>query len=167
VAACDSGSGGWRAFTDAEAATLGAACDAIVPPDEDPGAAEAGVVAFVDRQLATREKDRRPLWRAGLRGLEATARRRHGRSFAELSLEARTGLLRDVENGAVDAADWTGIAPTEFFALLRDYTLMGFYGDPRHGGNRDRVAWRMLGLPDPPIRGRFHVAEPPPPRSRS
>ena len=34
--------------------------------------------------------------------------------------------------------------------------MMGFYGDPRHGGNKDRVSWRMLGVPDPPIRGRLH-----------
>jgi len=160
VAGCDAGSGRWRALTDAEAATLAAACDAIVPPDADPGAVEAGVVSFIDRQLATREKDRRKTWRDGLRGLEATARRRYGRGFAELSLEERTAVLQDVEKGAVAAADWPGIGPESFFTLLRDYTLMGFYGDPRHGGNRDRAAWRMLGLPDPPIRGRLRVAEP-------
>ena len=44
--------------------------------------------------------------------------------------------------------------------------MMGFYGDPRHGGNKDRVSWRMLGVPDPPIRGRLHETPPPPGRSR-
>jgi hypothetical protein len=39
--------------------------------------------------------------------------------------------------------------------------MMGFYGDPRHGGNKDRVAWRMLGVPDPPVRGRLHETPPP------
>ena len=67
-----------------------------------------------------------------------------------------------VEKGAVEAADWAGVEPTAFFALLRDHTMMGFYGDPRHGGNKDRVSWRMLGVPDPPIRGRLH--ETPAPR---
>jgi hypothetical protein len=33
--------------------------------------------------------------------------------------------------------------------------MMGFYGDPRHGGNKDRVSWKMLGVADPPIRGRL------------
>jgi gluconate 2-dehydrogenase gamma chain len=32
--------------------------------------------------------------------------------------------------------------------------MQGFYGDPRHGGNREGVSWKMLGLPYPPIRGR-------------
>jgi gluconate 2-dehydrogenase gamma chain len=33
--------------------------------------------------------------------------------------------------------------------------MQGFYGDPRHGGNREGVSWKMLGLPYPPIRGRL------------
>jgi gluconate 2-dehydrogenase gamma chain len=36
-----------------------------------------------------------------------------------------------------------------FFALLVEHTMQGFYGDPRHGGNRDRVGWRMIGFPGP------------------
>lgn len=156
AAACGKPTSRWRALSEEEAKTLAAACDQIIPPDQDPGAADAGVVTFVDRQLATRQKKGRPRWQAGLRGLDATARRRHGTPFAELPLEAQAAVLQDVEKGAVEAADWTGIEPGTFFALLREHTMMGFYGDPRHGGNRDRVSWRMLGVPDPPIRGRLH-----------
>lgn len=159
AAACGRPTSRWRALSEEEALTLAAACDRIVPPDQDPGAAQAGVVRFVDRQLATRLKKQRPRWQAGLRGLDASARRRHGKPFAELPEAAQTALLQDVEKGAVEAADWTGVEPTAFFALLREHSMMGFYGDPRHGGNRDRVSWRMLGVPDPPIRGRLH--EPP------
>jgi gluconate 2-dehydrogenase gamma chain len=93
---------------------------------------------------------------------DATARRRHGKPFAELALEAQAALLQDVEKGAVEAADWKGVLPAAFFALLREHTMMGFYGDPRHGGNKDRVSWRMLGVPDPPIRGRLHETPRPP-----
>jgi len=53
------------------------------------------------------------------------------------------------------------VEPAAFFGRLRHYTMMGFYGDPRHGGNKDRVSWKMLGLPDPPIRGRRHDVAPP------
>jgi gluconate 2-dehydrogenase gamma chain len=162
AAACARPDSRWRVLTEAEAATLAAACDQIVPPDEDPGASAAGVVTFVDRQLATRRKKDLPLWRDGIRGLDATARRRHGRPFAELPFEAQTAVLRDVEKGAVEAADWAGVEPGGFFGRLRSYTMMGFYGDPRHGGNKDRVSWKMLGLPDPPIRGRLHETPPPP-----
>jgi gluconate 2-dehydrogenase gamma chain len=34
---------------------------------------------------------------------------------------------------------------------VRNHTLEGYYGSPRHGGNRDAVSWRMLGLDEPPI----------------
>ncbi len=160
--ACGKPGSSWRALTEDEAKTLAAACDRIVPPDEDPGAAEAGAVTFIDRQLATRRKKEQPLWRAGLRGLDATARRHHGQPFAELPLVVQTAVLQDVEKGAVEAADWTGVDPATFFDRLRSYTMMGFYGDPRHGGNRDRVSWKMLGVPDPPVRGRLHETPPPP-----
>jgi len=160
--ACGKPASRWRALTEEEAKTLAAACDQVVPADQDAGAADAGVVTFVDRQLATRQKKERPRWQAGLRGLDATARRRHGKPFAELPFEARTAVLQDVEKGTVEAADWSGVEPAAFFALLREHTMMGFYGDPRHGGNHDRVSWKMLGVPDPPIRGRLH--ETPAPR---
>jgi gluconate 2-dehydrogenase gamma chain len=156
VVACGAPRGRWRALTDDEAATLAAACDCVIPPDQDPGAAQAGVVTFVDRQLATREKKALGVWRTGLRGLEATARRHHGRPFAELTLQAQTAILADAERGKGEKADWGDVEPARFFHLLREHTMMGFYGDPRHGGNRDRTAWRMLGVPDPPIRGRLH-----------
>jgi len=41
-----------------------------------------------------------------------------------------------------------------FFELLRNHTMEGYYGSPRHGGNRDAVSWRMLGLAEPPVLGR-------------
>jgi gluconate 2-dehydrogenase gamma chain len=154
--ACSAPEGRWRALTNAEAETLAAACDQIVPPDDFPGAAEAGVVAFIDRQLATREKDQLPVWQQGVRSLNATARERQGKPFAELTLEEQTALLRDVEAGKVPATVWGGLDPQAFFDRLVRYTMMGFYGDPRHGGNRQHVSWRMLGVPPAPIRGRLH-----------
>jgi gluconate 2-dehydrogenase gamma chain len=41
-----------------------------------------------------------------------------------------------------------------FFELVRNHTMEGYYGSPRHGGNRDAVSWRMLGLDEPPVLGR-------------
>jgi gluconate 2-dehydrogenase gamma chain len=160
--ACGRPDSRWRALTETEAAVLAAACDRIVPPDADPGASQAGAVRFVDRQLATREKNRQGFWRTGLRGLDASARRRHGKGFAELAEELQVALLRETEDGRGEKADWGEVSPAAFFDELRRYTMMGFYGDPRHGGNEDRVAWKMLGVPDPPVRGRLHETPPPP-----
>ncbi len=164
--ACGAPAGRWRALSDDEAKTLAAACDCIVPPDEDPGAAQAGVVTFIDRQLATRQKAALPAWQAGVRALDATARRRHGQRFGDLTPQQQTALLQALETGSVDRADWTETDPVAFFRRLHRHTMMGFYGDPRHGGNKDRVAWRMLGVPDPPIRGRLHETPPPPALAR-
>jgi gluconate 2-dehydrogenase gamma chain len=38
--------------------------------------------------------------------------------------------------------------------MLVAHAMQGFYGDPRHGGNRERVSWKMLGVASPPVRGR-------------
>lgn len=160
--ACGRPASRWRALSDDEATTLAAACDRIVPPDEDPGAAQAGVVTFIDRQLATRQKAALPAWQAGVRALDASAQRRHGQRFADLAPDLQNSLLRALEEGSVDRADWKEADPVTFFRELHRHTMMGFYGDPRHGGNKDRVAWRMLGVPDPPVRGRLHETPPPP-----
>ena len=40
------------------------------------------------------------------------------------------------------------------YLLFMWITRQGFYGDPRHGGNRDAASWKMLALPFPPVRGR-------------
>jgi gluconate 2-dehydrogenase gamma chain len=160
TAACGAATSRFRALGEDEALTLFAACNQIVPPDADPGAGDAGAVRFVDRQLATRWRRELPLWRAGLQGLDATARRRHSARFADLPFDVQTALLRQVEAGAVDPADWGAVPPRTFFERLRVAALMSFYGDPRHGGNRERASWKMLGLPDPPVRGRLRETAP-------
>jgi gluconate 2-dehydrogenase gamma chain len=160
--ACGKADSRWRRLTEAEAATLAAACNRIIPADDVAGAADAGVVTFIDRQLATRQRKDLGFWQAGLRALDATARRQHGKSFADMSAQLQDAILRDCERDAGDPADWGEVGPDEFFARLRHYTMMGFYGDPRHGGNRERVGWRMVGVPDPPVRGRLHETPPPP-----
>jgi gluconate 2-dehydrogenase gamma chain len=156
----------WRVLSEDEARTLAAACDQIVPRDRDPGAADAGVVSFIDRQLATRRKRDLPLWQAGLNGLDRTSHKTHRKRFADLGPVEQEAVLRVIESGDADATDFDGETPQAFFRRLRDYTMMGFYGDPRHGGNRNRASWKMLGVPDPPLRGRLHETARPPALSR-
>jgi gluconate 2-dehydrogenase gamma chain len=160
--ACGRPTSRWRVLTEDEARTLAAACDQIIPPDQDPGASQAGVVTFIDRQLATRRKKDLPLWRSGIASLDATAQRTHGARFADLASDTQIAVLQGIQKGQGEKGDWNGVAPAAFFRRLRDYTMMGFYGDPRHGGNKDRVSWTMLGVADPPLRGRLHETPPPP-----
>lgn len=137
-----------------EARTLAAICDQIVPPDQDSGASWAGVVNFIDRQLCGPYEHLCTKYRRGLRGVDETSQTLYGNTFADLSSEQQNALLRQLEEGKAPGAVWKQISPTEFFGYLVDHTMQGFYGDPRHGGNREGVSWKMLDLPYPPIRGR-------------
>jgi len=134
---------GWEFLTDEQARTLAVICDQIVPADDFPGASQAGVLNYIDRQLMRHYRRHREAYREGLEQAEKLSRKQFGQELASLlepqKLEAVNALA--AENG-------------KFFALVRNHTMEGYYGSPRHGGNRDAVSWRMLGLEEPPVRGR-------------
>jgi gluconate 2-dehydrogenase gamma chain len=145
----------WRFFSEAEAAIVNAVCERLIPADQDPGAAWAGVVKYIDRQLTRHFKKHQTDYRAGIAALDRTARSLHGVPFLELSAPRQDEVLASLERDEAPAGVWTGIRPRQFFELVLAHTMQGFYGSPRHGGNRDAVSWRMLGVPDPPLRGRL------------
>ncbi len=146
----------WRFLTVDEARTLAAICDQIIPPDEHPGAAWAGVVNYIDRQLCGPLQHLRPTYRQGLACVEKSSRVRYGASFATTAEAKQIELLTLMEQGHAPSEVWKQNSSAEFFSLLVDHTMQGFYGDPRHGGNREGASWKMLGVPYPPIRGRLH-----------
>lgn len=134
----------WRTLTRAEGDTLAALCDQIIPPDQDAGASEAGVVDFLDRQLSGRYKRHRRLYREGIEAVNRIA----GGSFARLEPARQLELIQRVEAGKESKES------AAFFALLVTHTMQGYYGMPRHGGNRNYASWRMIGVPVRPLRGR-------------
>lgn len=144
----------WRFLTIDEARTLAAICDQLIPPDRDPGAEWARVVNYIDIQLCGPFLHLRKTYRQGLDSLDRSCRAQFGRPFASLTAELQTLFLRAMEANEVAAAGWSGISPSEFFELLLNHTMQGYYGDPRHGGNRDHASWKMVDLVYPPIRGR-------------
>jgi gluconate 2-dehydrogenase gamma chain len=154
ASACGGPGGRWRALKDDEARTLAALCDVIVPADEYPSATEAGAIEFFDRWLAHGGAEELVTIRAGLAATEAIARAEHGRGVADLDVSGREALVRRIESGGVPKDAWRDVTPDAFFDVLLTRTMHAYYSDPRHGGNRDRVSWRMVGLPDPPVRGR-------------
>lgn len=145
AAGCARPKSGWRYFSVREARTLEAACAHIIPEDQDPGAVRAGAVAFIDRQLAGFYKPLRKVYRRGIAAIDSESQREGGRGFAELPAGAQLAVLRRVEQHP---------DTKPFFDLLVAHTMQGFYGDPRHGGNRERASWKMLGVASPPLRGR-------------
>jgi choline dehydrogenase-like flavoprotein len=63
--------------------------------------------------------------------------------FVALPDAARAELLADCLGQTAGAASAL-LAP---WALsLLEFSLEGYFGDPRHGGNRDRIVWRAYGL---------------------
>jgi gluconate 2-dehydrogenase gamma chain len=133
----------WEFFTEAEARTLTAFCDQIIPADEFPAASEAGVLLYIDRQLIRHYAKHQDEYRDGLAQAEELSQNRFGMDFARLNAQQQLDIVMAIEHGSPD-----------FFELVRNHTMQGYYGSPRHGGNRDAVSWHMLGIDEPPVRGR-------------
>lgn len=162
--------GSWHFFTVAEGAAVEALVDRLIPPDpETPGGKDSGCAVFIDRQLAgpygrfegyymkgpfhegTKQQGyQSPLtpaahYRTGLAALDKYCRASFGGSgFAQLGDGQKDELLKGLEAGSVnlDAVDGK-----QFFTQLLTDTKYGFFADPVYGGNRDMVAWKMIGFP--------------------
>jgi gluconate 2-dehydrogenase gamma chain len=142
----------WRSLTAGEADTLASLCSQIIPEDQDLGAASAGVVNYIDVQLSSHLKRMKKVYRRGIAELNDVSFERYGKRFASLSDQRQIELLTAIDG---DKA-WKRTSLHKFFRIVVDHTMQGFYGDPRHGGNRNRASWAMLALAYPPVRGRFH-----------
>jgi gluconate 2-dehydrogenase gamma chain len=144
AAGCKAGNkGNWDFLTDAEARTLTAICDQIVPEDAFPSASQAGVLTYIDRQLFRHYRPHRDAYRDGIEQADALSRKQFGKDLADAAPPQQLQIVIALETQN----------PT-FFDLVRGHTMQGYYGSPRHGGNRDGVSWKMLGLAEPPVRGR-------------
>jgi gluconate 2-dehydrogenase gamma chain len=142
-----------RFFTAAEARVIAAACDRIFPSDSSgPGAREAGVVIYIDRQLAgpygadkyryTKGPFADSVPEHGYQG-KANPRETYregvvalGANFDTLPVEEQIQKLASMEK-------------THFFQLLRSHTIEGMFSDPMHGGNVGMIGWQLVGYPGP------------------
>jgi gluconate 2-dehydrogenase gamma chain len=126
-------------FTPEQAREFDAISAQIVPTDETPGAREAHVVRFVDRYAATIGKAQQPGWQQAFKELgDAVAKKTPGnRSFAALSDAEQIAFLTELEQ----AHPW-GLGGWRYF------TMLGMFSDPIHGGNFNKVGWKMIGFDD-------------------
>jgi len=145
--------GPWRVLTPEEARLVEAVTEQIIPSDRDPGAREAGVVFFIDRQLDGPYRRFAKTYHTGLASLAKTCQAMFGRAFEELAWPDQTRVLQALESNKVSKGLWTKPSASEFFNLIRDHSMQGFYGSPRHGGNRNYVSYKMLGLEYPRVIG--------------
>ncbi|HEX5184271.1 MAG TPA: gluconate 2-dehydrogenase subunit 3 family protein [Allosphingosinicella sp.] len=160
---------GYIFFTEAEAAFIEAAVSRLIPKDElGPGALEAGVPRFIDRQLAgpygggdhfylkapmpkgtPTQGWQMPapaeVYRLIIPQVNRWAADAYGAPFAQLDPAKQDEALKALEGGKAELKG--GFDGKAFFELLLQNTVEGFFADPIYGGNRDMVGWRLIGFP--------------------
>lgn len=142
-----------RFFAQSEALIVAAAASRIFPSDEaGPGAREAGVAVYIDRQLAG------PWGRDGHRYTQEPFEEN---APAEFGYQGKATPQQIYRQGLKDLSGFDRLAPAEqdeklkqiektlFFSLLRQNTIEGMFSDPIHGGNADMVGWQLIGFPGP------------------
>jgi gluconate 2-dehydrogenase gamma chain len=156
-------------FTLEEWAFLLAAVGRLIPSDGNgPGAIEARVPVFIDRELAgeygaasdwymagPHQPDAAPefgwqtalspaqIYRAAIPLFDDWCVQTHGVGFTDLSPETQEQALTALEDGDVP------LPPDlrDFFTILLANTKEGYLSDPLHGGNHGMAAWVHIGFP--------------------
>lgn len=156
-------------FNADEGAFIEAAIARLIPADElGPGALDADVHVYIDRQLGGaygagegmyRSGPYRPgepeigyqlaftpaeLFRTALRAIIGDIDRTTGGAFSALDPAAQDGYLTLLETAD---RDLDGVPSGVFFRHLHQMTLEGFFADPIYGGNRDMIGWKLVGFP--------------------
>jgi gluconate 2-dehydrogenase gamma chain len=156
-------------FRPDEARFIEAATERLIPADANgPGAIQAGVPEYIDRQLAGawgagerlyRSGPWQPglpgqgyqlpftpaeLFRHGLRGVADDLQKRRNTSFDKLSGAEQDAYLQSLQTGQQDL---NGVPAHLFFESLLGLTVEGYFSDPVYGGNKDMASWRMIGFP--------------------
>jgi len=158
---CVTRRGRYSFFTDAEADCVIAMCEQIIPAEEEfgGGATEAGVIHYIDRQLVAVFTYDQLRYQRGISALQESALELHQKPFEALDAQVQEGMLEGMEAGSLPLEPWADLRQEDFFRLVRDHCMQGFYGSPRHGGNRDYMSYRMMGIDFPLLIGRNHYEQ--------
>ena len=157
-------------FRAAEWEFLVAAVSRLIPTEgQGPGAIEAGVAEFVDRQMELPyghgsyfylqgpfhpesaaalgyqlRYTPREIYRLGIDDANSASREAHGREFARLDPLSQDQFLASMEEGALKLPT---IPAVVLFSQLLENTREGYFSDPMYGGNRNMIAWNWIGFP--------------------
>lgn len=108
-------------FTPAQAATVRAVADRILPRTDTPGAVDVGVPGFIDRFYGGfMTPTEQQLLMKGLGNVEAAAKAAHGAPFATLSPEQQDVVLQGIARAEEQQAE-------SAFRLLRSVTVLGYF----------------------------------------
>jgi len=157
-------------FRPVEWAFINAAVARLIPAEgAGPGALEARVPEFIDRQMELPyghgayfylkgpfltniaptlgyqlRYTPREIYRLGIEDANTTARQLYGRDFPSLAASDQDQFLGAMEKGGLS---FSRVPSAVFFAQLLANTKEGYFADPLYGGNRNMVAWRWIGFP--------------------
>ena len=173
---------GWYFFTPVEAATVEAIVDRLIPADHlSPGGKDCGCAIYIDRQLAgyfgqaTRYYTKGPFmpglatqgyqgdltpagrYRLGLAALNDYTRAAFNKDFRALTAEQQDEVLTGLDGGKIKLKLKQGFNTKEFFELVLQNTMEGFFADPLYGGNKNMAGWKMIGFPGARYDYRDHI----------
>jgi len=173
---------GWYFFTPGEAATVEAIADRFIPADHlSPGGKDCGCAVFIDRQLAgafgqaSRLYTKAPFmpglktqgyqgdltpagrYRLGLRALNDYTNTTYKKDFRALTPEQQDTVLAGLDSGTIKLTLKSGFSTKEFFELVLQNTMEGFFADPLYGGNKNMASWKMIGFPGARYDYRDHI----------
>jgi len=143
----------WRTLEEDEISLLDEIAEQIIPTDDFPGGKWANVSSYIDKQLSSYYKDQRDTYRLGLAAFRQSVLREKGKKFEELDFADQLVMMEKMEAGQLGGEYWKIHPSGGFFEMLRQHCLQGFYGSPIHGGNRDYISYKMLGLDYPNVIG--------------
>lgn len=135
-----------RFFTEEEYRLAEALAEQIIPADQWSGGRDAGVSAFIDLQLTGPYKRFQDDYRTGLAAITDSCMTKHKQRFEKLPWDTQTAFLVEMEAGRVEGERWKPGFAARFFEMIRSHSMQGYYGSPRHGGNKDFVSYKMMNL---------------------
>jgi len=134
-------------FTPQEVGIAGPLLDLLLAQDGEP---RVPVLALIDERLAVGETDGwhyddlpedSQAWRETLAALDADARAKHHRGFAELIPREQAGLVQAVQDLAGDGKKWHAWPASRVWSLWTRFACTAFYSHP--------WAWNEIGFPGP------------------
>jgi gluconate 2-dehydrogenase subunit 3-like protein len=114
-------------FSSEALATVAAIAAQVIPRNQTPGADDAHVADYIERQVTDSPRLQK-LFLTGLKDLDDASRKQWGRQFAKLTPARQRTLLQSIQK-------------SEFFRTVRVLTIRGFYNSP--------IGFQSVGYPGP------------------
>jgi hypothetical protein len=116
---------------------LGAMVNCVLP-----GATDAGALDYIDYWFTRPPLDSfQHQFDLACVLVNRAAGKRHGKAFSRCAAPEQDAILRELRLGTLHPK----FDGKSFFERLITITIESFLGDPKYGGNRDRVGWRFIG----------------------